>query len=127
MTVDLSATSVIEQLGPAAVTGLMGELRPTVVFANEDEAAAAGLPRDGGRYLLVVKAGPDPATIVHPDGHRETVAPTARMRARDTTGAGDVFAGAFLARLAAGTTPGEACAAGHRAAAGTLMDAGASR
>ena len=44
---------------------------------------------------------------------------------RDTTGAGDVFAGTFIAHWAAGAAPAAACAAGHRAAAATLGTAGA--
>ena len=127
ITIDLSAVSAIEHLRPATVAALIAELAPVVVFANADEAAAAGLtaiePPSGGCY--VIKAGPDPTTIVHGDGRRELVAPASIADVRDTTGAGDVFAGTFIARWVAGAAPAVACAAGHRAAAATLATAGA--
>ena len=127
VTIDLSASSAIDHLGPAAVAVLLGELAPAVVFANVDEAAAAGLtsmepPSDG---CFVIKAGPDPATIVHHGGRREHVAPAPIADVRDTTGAGDVFAGTFIAHWTAGATPAAACTAGHLAAAATLGTAGA--
>ena len=43
----------------------------------------------------------------------------------DTTGAGDAFAGTFLAHWADGAAPVDACAAAHRAAATTLGVVGA--
>jgi sugar/nucleoside kinase (ribokinase family) len=127
VTIDLSASSAVEHLGPAAVAALVHELSPAVVFANVDEAATAGLasfaPPRGGCF--VIKAGARPATIVHDDGRREVVAPAPIADVRDTTGAGDAFAGTFIAHWARGASPGEACAAGHRAAAATLGTAGA--
>ena len=44
---------------------------------------------------------------------------------RDTTGAGDAFAGGFLACLADGGDPHDACLAGHIAAATVLRLPGA--
>ena len=46
---------------------------------------------------------------------------------RDTTGAGDAFAGGFLAACAAGADPRDACIAGHTAAAAVLTVPGAGR
>lgn len=127
VTIDLSASSAVDTLGIAAVHALIDVLRPAVVFANRDEASAAQLatiePPAGGCF--VVKAGPEPATIVHPGRRRDVVAPVPVAAVLDTTGAGDVFAGTFLARWAVGAAPAEACAAGHRAAASTLGTAGA--
>jgi sugar/nucleoside kinase (ribokinase family) len=127
VTIDLSASSVVDTLGPDAVRALIEELRPAVVFANRDEAAAASLttmePPDHGCF--VVKAGGGPATIVHAGGRRDTVTPPPVATVRDTTGAGDAFAGTFIARWAAGAAPSDACAAAHRAAAATLGTAGA--
>ena len=127
VTLDLSATSAIDVLGAGWVDGLIDDLRPVVVFANRDEADRAELwsldPVPGSCF--VVKDGASPATIVHPGGRREVVAPTPIDGPRDTTGAGDVFAGAFIASWVAGATPATACAAGHRAAALTLHRPGA--
>jgi sugar/nucleoside kinase (ribokinase family) len=127
VTLDLSASSVVDALGTAATRALVDDLRPAVVFANRDEAASASLttmtPRPGGCF--VVKAGADPATIVHADGHREIVAPIPVPAVRDTTGAGDTFAGAFLASWASGATAFDACTVAHRAAARTLARPGA--
>ncbi|HEU4842301.1 MAG TPA: carbohydrate kinase family protein, partial [Ilumatobacteraceae bacterium] len=127
VTLDLSATSAIDALGAGWVASLVADLRPAVVFANRDEAAQARLgaldPPPGSCF--VVKDGPRPATIVHSGGRREVVAPTPIDDARDTTGAGDVFAGAFLASAVTGASPAAACAAGHRAASLTLHRPGA--
>ena len=127
VTLDLSATSAIDALGADWVAGLVDDLRPVVVFANRDEAVRAELwaldPSPGGCF--VVKDGARAATIVHPGGRREVVAPTPVDDPRDTTGAGDVFAGAFIASWVIGATPATACAAGHRAAALTLHRPGA--
>lgn len=127
VTIDLSASSVVDALGAPAVHALIDDLQPAVVFANRDEAAAAALttiePAVDGCF--VVKAGGDPATIVHPGGRRDLVAPAPVAAVRDTTGAGDVFAGTFIAHWAGGASPAEACAAGHRSAATTLGAAGA--
>jgi sugar/nucleoside kinase (ribokinase family) len=127
VTIDLSASSVVERLGLPAVHALIDGLRPAVVFANRDEATAAGLatiepPEDG---CFVLKAGGDPAIIVHRGGRRDVVAPAPVASVRDTTGAGDVFAGTFIARWADGAAPADACAAAHRAAADTLGAPGA--
>ncbi len=127
VTIDLSASSAVEQLGADAVRQLVADVAPAIVFANVEEASAAGLaaltPPPGGYF--VVKDGPRPATIVHADGRRVTVAPAPHRDVRDTTGAGDAFAGTFLARWIAGDPPDVACAEAHRAAAGTLGVAGA--
>lgn len=127
VTVDLSASSVVDALGADVVRALIADLRPAVVFANRDEAAAASLasiePPEHGCF--VVKAGGAPATIVHPGGRRDAVAPPPADVVRDTTGAGDAFAGTFIAHWAVGVAPADACAAAHRAAATTLATAGA--
>jgi len=127
VTLDLAASSAVEQLGRATVAALLHELAPAVVFANVEEAAAADLaaidPPPGGCF--VIKAGARPATLVHHGGRRQVVAPPPIAGVRDTTGAGDVFAGTFIAHWVSGAPPDVACAAGHRAAAATLGTAGA--
>jgi sugar/nucleoside kinase (ribokinase family) len=127
LSLDLSATSAIVELTPERVRGLVDDLRPALVFANAAEFDAAGLaalrPQAGGRF--VVKDGPRPARLVAADGSVELVEPERVDGVRDTTGAGDRFAGAFLASWAAGASPRACCEAGHRAAARTLGEPGA--
>jgi len=124
VTVDISATSVVTTLG-ARLRRLLDELAPTVVFANAAEAAAAGL-LDGAPWPVVVKRGPDPAWVVD-DGRRIEVPAAAVGDVRDTTGAGDAFAGGFLTAFVAGADLVDACRAGHIAAATVLATAGAGR
>lgn len=127
LSLDLSATSAIAALSPARVRDLVEELRPALVFANAEEFGAAGLaaqrPSEGGAF--VVKDGPRPARIVSADGTVDLVEPEPVDDVRDTTGAGDRFAGAFLAAWARGMPLRTCCEAAHRAAARTLRAPGA--
>jgi sugar/nucleoside kinase (ribokinase family) len=95
------------------------------VFANLDEATALGVLDGRPRWTTVVKRGPDPALILTAGGERREVAAPVVDGVRDTTGAGDAFAGGFLTAHAAGLELVEACAAGHAAAASVLRHAGA--
>ena len=124
VTVDVSATSVVATLGHR-FHQLLDELAPAVVFANAAEAAAAGL-LDGAPWPMVVKRGPDPAWILC-DGRRVEVPAAAVGDVRDTTGAGDAFAGGFLTAFVDGADLVESCRAGHIAAATVLATAGAGR
>ncbi|MFT3852508.1 MAG: PfkB family carbohydrate kinase [Ilumatobacteraceae bacterium] len=127
VTVDVSATSVVDALGAGALCELFGELAPAIVFANHDEAVALGVIDTCPPWPVVVKRGPQPALVVRPDGSITEVPAVAVDRVRDTTGAGDAFAGGFLAAwtAGAGTDLVAACAAGHAAAAAVLGRAGA--
>ncbi|TXJ72772.1 sugar kinase [Streptomyces lavendulae] len=66
--------------------------------------------------LVVVKAGADGALVARSGGAPVRVA-AVPASARDTTGAGDAFTGAFLAALLTGADPREAAARGCRAGA----------
>ncbi len=127
LSLDLSATSAIERLGRPAIAALIEDLRPELVFANTAEAAVAGLagavPPPG--VIYVVKDGGQPVVITTDDGTRTAVPPEPIADVQDTTGAGDAFAGAFLATWSGGTTLRRAAARGHRAAAGVLAVSGA--
>lgn len=125
VTVDVSATSVVRGLGADVVTLLIDELAPALVFANLDEAAALGVLDGRPRWTTVVKRGPDPALVLTAGGERREVPALVVDGVRDTTGAGDAFAGGFLTAHAAGLDLVEACAAGHAAAAAVLRHAGA--
>ncbi|MGM9330467.1 carbohydrate kinase family protein [Streptomyces murinus] len=73
--------------------------------------------------LVVVKAGADGALVSHSGGTPVRV-PAVPASARDTTGAGDAFTGAFLAALLAGADPREAAARGCRAGARAVSRVG---
>jgi ribokinase len=92
VTVDLSGTSAIRELGAPRLRALLGEVGPAVVFGNEDEIALVG---DVEAPVVVVKRGPRGCSLRHADGRSEDVAavPTEVV---DTTGAGDAFAAGFL-------------------------------
>ncbi|WP_256639632.1 carbohydrate kinase family protein [Streptomyces murinus] len=73
--------------------------------------------------LVVVKAGADGALVSRSGGTPVRV-PAVPASARDTTGAGDAFTGAFLAALLAGAGPREAAARGCRAGARAVSRVG---
>ncbi|MFJ6995895.1 carbohydrate kinase family protein [Streptomyces sp. NPDC003090] len=118
-----------------ASTGFVGELGvdrfldavagAEVLFPNADEAAlltglaspeaaAAALSR---RHRLVAVTLGARGALVAEAGEVVARVPARRMRPVDTTGAGDAFAGAFLAARLAGATAVEAAEAGCRAGA----------
>ena len=134
VTVDLSAATLIAQIGASEMRTLVGRLEPAVVFANEDEAGALGMfvtadIEDGWSPpwpVTVIKRGARAALVVRRVGRPVTEVPAELVpTVRDTTGAGDAFAGAFLAAWAGGASVESSCRAGHRGAAVVLGHAGA--
>ncbi|MEU7565054.1 PfkB family carbohydrate kinase [Streptomyces fradiae] len=123
VSVDPASAGFAGQLGAARFLAAVDGA--DVLFPNADEAvlltglpepesAAAALSRRhrvvavtlGGRGALVARAGEVVARV-----------PARSVRPVDTTGAGDAFAGAFLAARLAGAAPAEAAEAGCRAGA----------
>ena len=98
ISVDVSSASLVRSFGEDAFRELLASLAPEVVFANRDEAplvAGVAVP------LLVVKRGGEPVELVH-DGRASWSPSTRSPGVADTTGAGDAFAGGFLAATIAG-------------------------
>jgi 2-dehydro-3-deoxygluconokinase len=81
----------------------------------DDPARIALHYRALGARVVVVKLGPDGALLA--EGEGQTLIGGHRVEAVDATGAGDVFAGAFLARVLAGDASEEALVFANAAAA----------
>lgn len=89
VSVDLSSWSAIEQRGPDGFRTLVEELRPDVVFANEDEEAVFGGPLAGAAWIR--KRGAGGCSF---DGDER--AALAVDSVVDTTGAGDALAAGWI-------------------------------
>jgi sugar/nucleoside kinase (ribokinase family) len=88
VSVDLSSWSAIRDFGPARFRTRLEELRPDVVFANEDEERIVGGPLEGCTWIL--KRGPLGASF---DGVELPALPAEVL---DSTGAGDALAAGYL-------------------------------
>lgn len=127
VSIDVSAVTLITSFGVAAFDDLLDRLSPTYVLANGEEAEALGWaerPAPPGRFHIV-KRGPDPVRVISSEGPMFEVAAEAVPTVRDTTGAGDAFAGGFLAAIIDGLALDDACRVGHRCAAEVLSTPGA--
>jgi sugar/nucleoside kinase (ribokinase family) len=104
-----------------------------LLFANEDEAlrlsGETGWLRAGRRLLelgargVVLKLGALGCVVITPDSHFRS--PAFDVPPVDTTGAGDCFAGAFLAALHRGRSPEEAARFANGVAALSIQKLGA--
>lgn len=117
VSIDVSSVAVIGHVGAGAARSMLGDLRPSVVLANEIEAEALRLDGSLGGAITVVKRGPDPAIVFA--GDRREVPTSPIERGADTTGAGDAFAAGFLTADWAHDAIG-ACLSGHAAASSLL-------
>lgn len=128
VSVDTSSSAVLELFGSAAALELMCSLRPTVVLANELEAATLRAelhPDNLNGALVVVKQGARPAIVLQSGKASREVAPNALANVTDTTGAGDAFAAGFLLALAADNDPIAAAQRAHQVAAAAIQRASA--
>lgn len=91
VSVDLSGTSAIEELGVGRFRQIVTGLRPDIVFGNEEEFDLAGRLE---AQTLVIKRGAR-GCLVRRDG-QEIDLPAESSEVIDTTGAGDAFAAGWL-------------------------------
>ena len=91
VSVDLSGTSAIEELGVGRFRATLVSLAPELVFANEDEAALVG---ELSAPTVVVKRGARGCVVREGGEERAYAAEPADVV--DTTGAGDALAAGFL-------------------------------
>jgi sugar/nucleoside kinase (ribokinase family) len=91
VSVDLSSTAAIRTAGVEQLRDIIGQLRPDIVFANEDEGALVGRL---DVETLVVKRGARGCSVYARGEEHEYAAEPAE--AVDSTGAGDAFAAGFL-------------------------------
>ena len=91
VSVDLSSTAAIRTAGVDQLRGVLAELGPDIVFANEEEAALVGRLEV---ETLVVKRGARGCSVYASGEERAYAAEPAEVV--DSTGAGDAFAAGFL-------------------------------
>lgn len=120
VSIDLSSTAVLTEVGIGEVLRRLERAAPAVVLANADEAAALGIDGPVLGALTVIKRGPSSALIHCPDGSVIEVDAIGVPGVNDTTGAGDAFAAGFLTAPDWAGDPSAACESGHRAAADLL-------
>ena len=120
VSIDVSSTAIMAEVGLDEVSRRLEQAAPTVVFANAAEAAALGVDGPVVGAITVVKRGPQPASIHRRDRTVVEVEAIAVPGVNDTTGAGDAFAAGFLTQPGWVDDPAAACASGHRAAAALL-------
>ena len=120
VSIDVSSTAVMYEVGIDEVIRRLAAASPTVVFANVDEAAALAVHAALVDALTVLKRGPRSALIHRIDGSTVEVEAIAVPGVNDTTGAGDAFAAGFLTSPGWFSDPVTACETGHRAAAELL-------
>ena len=91
VSVDLSSTAAIRTASVEQLRGVVAELGPDIVFANEEEAELVGRL---DVETLVVKRGARGCSVYA--GGEERAYPVEPAETVDSTGAGDAFAAGFL-------------------------------
>ena len=120
VSIDTSSSAVLHHVGPAEALARIRSLRPSVVLANELEAAALGPelhPDQLDGALVIIKQGAQPAIVLETGQPPRQVSAEKVASVRDTTGAGDAFAAGLLLALADGADPISATKRAHALAA----------
>jgi sugar/nucleoside kinase (ribokinase family) len=113
-----SIASVLESAADVVVDAAV-----VFVTAREEQVLRRRLPDQRLRELVVTN-GPDPVRVTHTGGAQLSIE-VPRTDAVEVTGAGDVFAGCYLARRLLGHGPGDAAAAAVHSAAASVRAMGA--
>ncbi|MGW0494060.1 carbohydrate kinase family protein [Streptomyces sp. NPDC003007] len=130
VSLDPASAGFLAELGAERFLALVDGV--DVLLPSRDEACLLAGPADAAEAaaqlslrvpLVVVKQGHEGAVLARA-GKVCARVPTASATARDTTGAGDAFTGAFLAALLAGAGPEDAAAEGCRAGARAVEKVG---
>jgi sugar/nucleoside kinase (ribokinase family) len=132
VSLDPASAGPLAQLGPQSFPDLVAGV--DLLFPNADEARLLGGAADAETAavrlaqrtgaLVVVKRGASGVVLCQDDAVVGRI-PAPHAKVVDTTGAGDAFAGAFLAARLAGAEPALAAQAGCAAAARCVTYAGA--
>lgn len=113
---DLDPDLLEAALARTAWLSLSGEEAELLTGAGSPVAAAVACLDRGPRLRgVIVRTGAEGCVLALPDEELMRI-PAYPARAIDTTGAGDAHVGAFIAALARGASPGEACVWGNAAA-----------
>lgn len=126
ISIDTSSSAVLEHVGVVRAVEIIRSLRPSVVLANELEAATLGealQPHELNGAIVVLKQGVQPAIVLQRGQQAREIAAIHIDNVTDTTGAGDAFAAGFLLALAAAADPVAAAIRGHEVAAAAIRRA----
>jgi ribokinase len=135
LSLDPGSFQMISEVGVDHFLSVTTDLGVDVFFPNKEEGAvltgedepdaiATALGEIYSGAMIVLKLDADGALVRH-HGVSTQVPPVGTDRLVDATGAGDSFAGAFLARWMAGADPAEAAAFANRISAWVIQRAGA--
>ena len=135
LSLDPGSFQMISDVGVDRFLSVTTDLGVDVFFPNKEEGAvltgedepdaiAVALGEIYADAMIVLKLDADGALVRH-RGVSTPVPPVGADRLVDATGAGDSFAGAFLARWLAGTDPAEAAAFANRISAWVIQRPGA--
>jgi sugar/nucleoside kinase (ribokinase family) len=120
VSVDLASAEPLRATGGWRSWVAIAAVNPDVLFANADEAAV--LTADHGAPsastllelapIVVIKHGPAGCAVLRRGADDEMFVETERVKAADTTGAGDAFDAGFLFELLGGTAADDAPTSG---------------